>query len=349
MPDRSAIEWTDATWNPTTGCTRVSAGCDHCYAERLSKRLLATTYRSRLPVVDTPVNRRDPFAVRVWPERLRVPGTWRDSRRVFVNSMSDLFHRDVPDDFARQCFRVMLAVDRHVYQVLTKRPARAAKFVERHADLFPEGLPGHIWIGTSVEDQSVDYRVRHLLAVPAVVRFLSCEPLIGPLDLTAFMNGPDRNSGLHWVIVGGESGLGARPMDSEWVRVLRDQCRTARVPFFFKQWGGRTPKAGGRVLDGSTWDEYPNSEAQTQHRNKDPKMPPKTVLWERDEHTEGKHLVLEHYLKAWYPIMGKWNGRILFIDGFAGPGEYADGEEGSPVVAMRVLDEHPSSPDFSNA
>lgn len=259
LPDRSEIEWTDATWNPTTGCTPVSAGCDHCYAERLSKRLLATTYRSRLPVVDTPANRRDPFAVRVWPERLRVPGSWRDPRRVFVNSMSDLFHVDVPEDFARDCFQVMLSVDRHVYQVLTKRPARAAKFVERHSDMFPNGLPRHIWIGTSVEDQSVDYRVRHLLAVPAAVRFLSCEPLIGPLDLRAFVEDEKDDHNLHWVIVGGESGRRARPMDPQWARSLRDQCHRARVPFFFKQWGGRTPKAGGRQLDGMTWDEYPPS------------------------------------------------------------------------------------------
>ena len=261
MPDRSAIEWTDATWNPTTGCTRVSAGCDHCYAEELSRRLLARTYRARLPVVDTVANRRDPFAVRVWPERLRVPASWREPRRVFVNSMSDLFHRDVPEDFARNCFRVMLDVDRHVYQVLTKRPTRAAGFVRRNADLFPRGLPSHIWIGTSVEDQSVDYRVRHLLAVPAEVRFLSCEPLIGPLDLGAFMNEVAGRIGLHWVIAGGESGIGARPMEVGWARVLRDQCRAADVPFFFKQWGGRTPKAGGRELDGATWDEFPGAES----------------------------------------------------------------------------------------
>ncbi len=257
LPDRSAIEWTDATWNPTTGCTRVSAGCDRCYAATLAGRLLKATYRSRLPVVNTPTNRRDPFALRIWPERLRVPGSWRKPRRVFVNSMSDLFHREVPEDFARQCFRAMLEVDRHVYQVLTKRPARAAKFVARHRGLFPEGLPAHIWIGTSVEDQSVDYRIRHLLAVPAAVRFLSCEPLIGPLDLGAFMNDGAGCDGLHWVIVGGESGIGARPMQAEWARKLRDQCRGAEVPFFFKQWGGRTPKAGGRALDGVMWDEYP--------------------------------------------------------------------------------------------
>lgn len=257
MPDRSAIEWTDATWNPTTGCTRVSAGCDNCYADRLSRRLLSVTYLSRLPVVDTLENRNDPFAVRVWPERLRVPQSWQRPRRVFVNSMSDLFHHDVPDDFARECFRVMLAIDRHVYQVLTKRPARAVRFVRRHTDLFPRGLPGHVWIGTSVEDQSVDYRIRHLLAVPATVRFLSCEPLIGPLDLSAYMNEVVDHDGLHWVIAGGESGIGARPMDPQWARGLRDQCQKARVPFFFKQWGGRTPKAGGRELDGTTWDQYP--------------------------------------------------------------------------------------------
>ena len=257
MADNSAIEWTDATWNPTTGCTRVSRGCDHCYAETLSRRLLSNTYLARTPVVDTPENRRDPFAVRVWPKRLAVPASWRAPRRVFVNSMSDLFHRDVPEEFVRRCFRVMLDVDRHVYQVLTKRPARAARFVRRNRDLLPDGLPSHIWIGASVEDQSVDYRVRHLFGVPAAVRFLSCEPLLGPLDLGSFLNGPDAAARLHWVIVGGESGARARPMSAVWARRLRDQCRSARVPFFFKQWGGRTPKAGGRELDGVTWDEFP--------------------------------------------------------------------------------------------
>lgn len=254
MPERTAIEWTDATWNPTTGCTRVSAGCDHCYADRLSRRLLANTYRARLPVVNTEANRRDPFAVRTWPERLAIPGSWRRPRRVFVNSMSDLFHKDVPEEFVRRCFQVMLGVGRHVYQVLTKRPARAAKFVNRNADLFPTGLPPHIWIGTSVEDQSVAYRVRHLLAVRAEVRFLSCEPLIGPLDLASFLAGP---RGIHWVIVGGESGPAARPLAPEWARLVRDQCRARNVPFFFKQWGGRTPRAGGRELDGRDWNELP--------------------------------------------------------------------------------------------
>ncbi|MXY31157.1 MAG: phage Gp37/Gp68 family protein [Gammaproteobacteria bacterium] len=268
MADRSAIEWTDATWNPTTGCTRVSAGCDHCYAEELSRRLLTKTYCSRLPVVDTPDNRRDPFAVRTWPERLRIPASWKAPRRVFVNSMSDLFHKDVPEGFVLRCFEVMLRVDRHVYQVLTKRPARAAKFVGQHDYMFSGGLPNHIWIGTSVEDQAVDYRIRHLLAVPASVRFLSCEPLIGPLDLTAFMNDQEQSSRLHWVIAGGESGSNARPMHPRWARDLRDQCSRGGVPFFFKQWGGRTPKAGGRELDGHTWDEYPETDPLSRYERR---------------------------------------------------------------------------------
>ena len=254
MGQRTAIKWTDVTWNPTTGCTKVSAGCDNCYAELLSRRLLSDAYRRRLPVRDTEAKRRDPFAVRVWPERLAEPARWRAPRRVFVNSMSDLFHVDVPPDFLRDVFRVMLDVPRHTYQVLTKRPARAAEFVRRSADLFgTAGLPAHIWIGTSTENQDTAYRIRHLQQVPASVRFLSCEPLLGPLRL-----GPEWTRGaIHWVIVGGESGIGHRPVASEWVEAIRDECLAARVPFFFKQWGGRTPKAGGRTLDGRQWDEFP--------------------------------------------------------------------------------------------
>jgi len=257
MPDRSTIEWTDATWNPTTGCTRLSAGCDRCYAERLANRLLAANYRARLPVVDDAANRRDPFAVRIWPERLSAPESWRRPRRIFVNSMSDLFHKHIPEKFVRRCFRVMLQIDRHIYQILTKRPARAARFVAKHTDLFPGRLPSHIWLGTSVENQAVAYRVRHLLKVPAAVRFLSCEPLIGAVDLSEFLNSHKQ---LHWVIAGGESGPGARSLAPDWVRDIRDQCRTSTVPFFFKQWGGRTPKAGGRELDGRTWDEFPGAD-----------------------------------------------------------------------------------------
>ena len=254
MGQRTAIEWTDVTWNPTTGCTKVSAGCDNCYAETLSRRLLRRAYTGRLPVVDTEENRADPFAVRLWPERLRQPKRWRGRHLVFVNSMSDLFHADVPDNFARTVFRVMLDVPRHVYQVLTKRPSRAARFVRRHRDLFNgDGLPPHIWIGTSVESQETAYRIRHLEAVPAAVRFLSCEPLIGALSLCkAWTAGR-----IHWVIVGGESGIGHRPVASEWVTAIRDECLHGGVPFFFKQWGGRTPKAGGRRLEGREWSEFP--------------------------------------------------------------------------------------------
>ena len=261
MASRSAIEWTDATWNPTTGCTKVSAGCDNCYAERLAGRLLSPVYRARLPVVDTPTNRSDPFSLRIWPDRLAIPHTWKTPRRVFVNSMSDLFHKDIPDLFLRKCFEVMLEADRHTYQVLTKRPARAARFVEMNMDLFgPGGIPSHIWIGTSIEDQRVDFRIRHLLEIEAAVRFLSCEPLIGPLDLSKFLL-PSKPKSIHWVIVGGESGPGARVMGEEWVTLLRDQCLQADLPFFFKQWGGFTPKAGGRELEGEVWDEYPEKSA----------------------------------------------------------------------------------------
>jgi protein gp37 len=252
MGDRTKIEWTDATWNPTTGCTKVSAGCDHCYAHALAFGRLAPIYLRRDPSNPTVENAADPFAVRLWPERLGQPAKWADPRMVFVNSMSDLFHVDVPEPFLRRIFEVMLSVDRHVYQVLTKRPARAARFFGRNADLFPEGIvPDHVWIGTSVENQENAYRIDHLRQIPAHVRFLSCEPLLGPLNLDL--------TGIHWVIAGGESGLGYRRLDLQWARGVRDQCTAARVPFFFKQIGGRTPKAGGRLLDGKVWDELPST------------------------------------------------------------------------------------------
>ena len=254
MGQRTSIEWTEVTWNPTTGCTKVSEGCDNCYADVLSRRLLTGVYRGRLPVVNTPANRADPFALRIWPERLAQPARWKGRRLVFVNSMSDLFHSDIPPEFLREVFKVMLDVGRHTYQVLTKRPGRAARFVRQNRDLFgDQGLPSHIWIGTSTENQRTDYRIRHLQAVPAAVRFLSCEPLIGPLSLCEVL----RSGGIHWVIVGGESGAERRPMDGRWVRDLRDECIAAEVPFFFKQWGGRTPKAGGRELEGREWNQMP--------------------------------------------------------------------------------------------
>ncbi len=250
MGQKSKIEWTDATWNPTTGCTKVSTGCDHCYAHKLAHERLALLYSRRLPVIQTPANVADPFSVRLWPNRLGQPASWRKPRIVFVNSMSDLFHTDVPDAFVRQVFEAMVKVDRHIYQVLTKRPSRAVRFFRLNQDLFPDGrIPGHIWMGTSVENQDVAYRVAHLRRLPAEIRFLSCEPLLGPLRLDL--------GGIHWVIAGGESGSEFRPLEEAWALGLRDQCRTAGTPFFFKQWGGRRSKAGGRFLDGRTWDEMP--------------------------------------------------------------------------------------------
>lgn len=252
MSQHTAIEWTDATWNPVTGCTRVSTGCDHCYALTLSRRLLADQYRSQQPVQDTADNRRDPFAVRLWPARLIDPALWRRRKMVFVNSMGDLFHEAVPDDFVLAVFRVMLSVDHHIYQVLTKRPGRMLRFVRKHPELTTQGvIPRHIWLGASVESQSTAYRIKQLRQVPTAIRFLSCEPLLGPLELDL--------SGIHWVIAGGESGIGHRPMNLAWARLIREACREQCVPFFFKQIGGRTPKVGGRLLDGRTWDEFPSA------------------------------------------------------------------------------------------
>jgi len=255
MGDRTGIEWTDATWNPVTGCTKVSSGCDHCYAATLAYRRLRGIYTRRLPVVDSAVNREDPFAVRLWPERLEQPLAWVEPRMVFVNSMSDLFHRDIPEAFLRDIFEVMLKADWHTYQVLTKRPGRAARFWERNRWRFRTGtIPRHVWMGTSVELQGVAYRVKQLKSVPAAVRFLSCEPLLGPIELDLDL--------IDWVIVGGESGPGHRIMELDWARNLRDQCLIAGVPFFFKQVGGRTPKARGRLLDGREWNGLPELDAK---------------------------------------------------------------------------------------
>jgi protein gp37 len=252
MSQRTGIEWTDSTWNPVTGCTQVSTGCDNCYALTLANRLLRDAYTARTPERNTAGNRSDPFAVRTWPERLSEPLRWTEPRRVFVNSMGDLFHVDIPDAFVRAVFEVMLAADAHIYQLLTKRPSRMERWVRRNLDLFGvDGVPPHIWLGTSVEDQSVAYRVDHLRRVPANVRFLSCEPLLGPVDLALH--------DIHWVIAGGESGIKHRALSLDWVRALRNACTTASVPFFFKQVGGRTPKAGGRLLDGRMWSEYPSA------------------------------------------------------------------------------------------
>jgi protein gp37 len=230
----SAIEWTEATWNPVTGCTKVSLGCTNCYAERLAKRLQA---------MGNP-NYANGFEVTLHEHMLSLPLKWRQPRIVFVNSMSDMFHEEVPLDFIRRMFDVMRRASHHTFQALTKRSGRLA-------DLAPKlDWPANVWMGVTVEHADYVGRIDDLRQTGARVKFLSLEPLLGPmprLDL----------SGIDWVIVGGESGPRARPMDPAWARDLREQCRRADVPFFFKQWGGTNKKKAGRVLDGRTWDEMP--------------------------------------------------------------------------------------------
>lgn len=248
MAEHSQIEWTDATWNPTTGCDRTSPGCDNCYALTLAKRLKAMGAKKYQQDGDGPTSGPG-FALTVHEDALDVPTRWGSPRMVFVNSMSDLFHPGVPVDFIQRVFEVMEATPRHTYQLLTKRSRRLADL----ADELP--WPRNVWIGVSMESARYHFRMNHLRKVPASVRFLSLEPLLGPLgtlDVT----------GIGWVIVGGESGHRARPMNPGWVREIRDTCTEARVPFFFKQWGGRTPKAGGRKLDGRTWDQLPGQSGQ---------------------------------------------------------------------------------------
>jgi len=232
----TSIEWTEKTWNPTTGCTKISPGCKNCYAERITKRF--------------PNNFPNGFDFTLHPDRLNEPRRWRKPSLIFVNSMSDLFHEEMPLDFLKQIFEVMRETPRHIYQVLTKRH-------ENLAELAPElsPWPDNVWIGVSVENADYKHRIGYLRQVPAAVRFISFEPLLGPVgqvDLT----------GIHWIIVGGESGPGRRPIREEWVLDLRDQALAQNVAFFFKQWGGYTPKAGGRLLEGRTWDEMPSQHYQ---------------------------------------------------------------------------------------
>lgn len=234
LADRSAIEWTEATWNPVTGCDQVSPGCAHCYAKTFAERwqgVPAHPYEQG-------------FELRLWPERIDQPLRWRRSRLIFVNSMSDLFHEDIPEDFIARVFDVMRRADWHVFQILTKRHERLLELAERVP------WPANVWMGVSIENRRFVHRADFLRQVPAAVRFISAEPLLGPLEALDL----DR---IDWLIAGGESGAKHRPVRPEWVRQLRDQCRASGTAFFFKQWGGRTPKAGGRELDGRTWDEMP--------------------------------------------------------------------------------------------
>lgn len=245
MAKKSGIEWTEVTWNPTTGCDRITPGCDNCYALALAKRLKAMG-SEKYQADGDPRTSGPGFAITLHEAALRQPYTWGGRRTVFVNSMSDLFHARVPLDFVRRVFDVIADTPQHTYQVLTKRSSRLPRLASKL------DWPSNLWLGVSVEDDERLSRVDDLREVPAAVRFLSCEPLLGPLSNLSL-------EGIDWVITGGESGPHARPLDPDWVREIRDKCREAGVPFFHKQWGGRTPKAGGRELDGRTWSDMPTA------------------------------------------------------------------------------------------
>ncbi len=236
MASNTHIEWTDATWNPVTGCTKISPGCKHCYAERLAKRLKAMGQ----------ANYCNGFEVTLQPQMLELPLRWKAPKRIFVNSMSDLFHDEVPDSYIMRVFDIMVRAHWHQYQVLTKRSERVLTLSKK--------LPWapQIWMGVSVENEKYAFRIDNLRKTGAHIKFLSLEPLLGPLHKLNV-------KGIDWAIVGGESGPGARPMDPSWVTDLRDQCLRAGVPFFFKQWGGVQKRKAGRELDGRTWDEIPTN------------------------------------------------------------------------------------------
>jgi protein gp37 len=232
---KSKIEWTESTWNPVTGCNKISEGCDNCYAERMAKRLKAMGQRNYI----------NGFEVACHPHMLDVPLKWKKSNMIFVNSMGDVFHEEVPLDFIKQVFGVMNIADQHFYQVLTKRAKRLLELSEMIK------WDSHIWMGVTVENKAFKYRIDYLRKTPAKTKFLSLEPLLGPL-------GELNLSGIDWVIVGGESGPRARSIEADWAREVRDQCIDQNVPFFFKQWGGVRKKKNGRILDGVEWNEMPN-------------------------------------------------------------------------------------------
>ena len=281
MPGETKIEWATHSWNPVTGCTKVSAGCDHCYAATFAER-----WRG---IPGHPYEQG--FDLKLWPERLALPIRWTKPREIFVNSMSDLFHADVPEDFIWQVFAAMSSAQQHRFMVLTKRPQRMKRILTRE-DWYPRLMAGaadvarimgiadiettdhltwplpNVWLGTSVENQEAAYRIDWLVKTPAVVRFLSCEPLLGPLDLSDWLwseyvasdfgnTAIEPREAINWIITGGESGPGYRPLNLDWVRSIRDQCQGAGVAFFHKQNGGIRSKAGGRELDGREWSEMP--------------------------------------------------------------------------------------------
>lgn len=244
--NRTTIEWTSATWNPVTGCTRVSPGCDHCYALTFAERWRGVSGHPY----------ENGFDLTLRPERLEQPLHWRRPMRVFVNSMGDLFHADVPETYIQAVFEVMAAAPQHQFQVLTKRAERLERVARRLS------ISSNVWLGVSVETPTYYSRIRHLQRVAVDVRFLSCEPLLAPLIGIPL-------HGISWVIVGGESGAGARPMDPSWVRAIRDECGKSGAAFFFKQWGGTNKKRTGRLLDGRTWDAMPTTAEDADDRPPD--------------------------------------------------------------------------------
>ena len=251
MGDQSAIEWTEATWNPTTGCDKTSPGCDNCYALTLSKRLKAMG-QPKYQQDGNPRTSGPGFGLTIHPDALDVPRSWSAPRTIFVNSMSDLFHHEVPEPYIHRVFDVITETPQHQYQVLTKRSKRLADVGQKLR------WPPNLWMGVSVENSRYRFRLDHLRRINAAVRFVSAEPLLGPLEELDLV-------GIDWLIAGGESGPGARPVEEAWLIDLRDQCAAGGVPFFFKQWGGRTPKAGGRTLQGSTHDEMPRLDFALTH------------------------------------------------------------------------------------
>jgi len=234
MAQASSIEWTESTWNPVTGCTKISPGCAHCYAERMAKRLRAMGQERY----------RNGFKVTLQPDVVDVPLHWKRPRMIFVNSMGDLFHKDVPVEFIARCFAVMQQASQHTFQVLTKRPERAAELASHLR------WPSNVWMGTTVENADFLHRIDSLTEIPAAVRFLSLEPLLGPIPRLPL-------EGIHWVIVGGESGPAARLIEPTWALQIRNRCASQGVPFFFKQWGGVSKCLAGRELDGRHWNEMP--------------------------------------------------------------------------------------------
>lgn len=251
MADVTAIEWTDSTWNPVTGCSKITSGCDNCYAERFSERFRG--------VPKHPFE--SGFDLKLRPERLRQPLSWKHPRRIFVNSMSDLFHKEVPVEFIDAVFETMEQADWHTFQVLTKRSSLMSRYLKQR---YGTGrAPAHIWLGVSIEDEKNTVRLKHLKSAQASIKFVSFEPLIGPV-------GDVDLSGIDWAIVGGESGPRSRPMKEEWIIQIRDACKKAGVAFFFKQWGGIRPKSGGRTLRGREWNQYPSVRARSNREAHEP-------------------------------------------------------------------------------